>query len=221
MKSQIIWCKQNETIALLTFYHKYQHWIGPAVMLLFTILALVRGEITAFYMLYLFWWQAFIQLLATSYFSYSEAVSKKIWRQNLSGTMFLMGLYFVFLLIVFGLVLNWRNQELIIINLNIFWFKNLFFNLNLVFFILNAFVSKPKIQASNTVIFGGAQIVLHISIIVGAFLHFFVVKRYPEYFSGDTYWASALVIAPFLLLKWIVGGVLKEGKTELLDDNKK
>ncbi|MBD3749335.1 MAG: hypothetical protein IE931_07560 [Sphingobacteriales bacterium] len=58
-------------------------------------------------------------------------------------------------------------------------------------------------------VFNPNTIVLHISIIVGAVLMFFVVKNYPDVFMPDNLWGSVIIILHFLLLKIVVNQYAK------------
>jgi hypothetical protein len=48
------------------------------------------------------------------------------------------------------------------------------------------------------------MVVLHISIVLGGLLMFFVVKNYPTVFTPENLWGSVIIILPFFLLKAVV-----------------
>ena len=119
------------------------------------------------------------------------------------GPLFIMGIYFVFIVIFFGFIANWGNENLTIVNLEILMFKNWFFNANLLFILIERIYlhySKPAIGVSNGH-FTANMLVLHISIVLGGLIMFFIVKRYPETFTPQNLWGSVIVVLPFLLLK--------------------
>jgi len=130
---------------------------------------------------------------------------KKINNQGVQtyGAFFMMFIYGVFIIAFFGLFANWKNQDITIANLEVLFFKNWFFNLNLIFILVLRVYSNMKQKQSKS--FFGAftpnMIVLHVSIIIGAFLMFFVVKNYPAFFHPNNLLGSVIIISPFLILK--------------------
>jgi len=117
-----------------------------------------------------------------------------------------MGIYFVFIVVFFGLMANWENKNIMIINFEILWFQNWFFNLNLLFVLFErVYIHKAKLPVK--VSFGSFtpnMIVLHVAIILGALILFFIVKNYPEIFTPNNLWGSVLIVMPFLLSKRLV-----------------
>lgn len=89
------------------------------------------------------------------------------------------------------------------INMKALFFQNWFFNINL-FFVIAERIYLHKSHQPIQVSFGGFtpnMIVLHVSIILGAIMMFFVVKKYPVTFTPENLWGSVLIALPFLLLK--------------------
>lgn len=175
---------------------------------LFTIIALINKEITVFYMLYLFWWQALIEILTHFGFQLKNNLPFNIaWKANHSA-FFLMGLYFVFIVILFGIVFSFSNFDLFALNAQILVFRNIPFALNV---ILSLSLALTKLFTQETDegadvgfgIFSTKMIILHISIILGAFIHFGIKHYYPESFE-DSIYPYILFAVPFLLLRTYV-----------------
>ncbi len=118
----------------------------------------------------------------------------------------MMIIYGVFIVVFFGLIANWDNPDLVLVNLQILFFKNWFFNSNLfLVLITRLYLNWSKGSSPDSVGgFTSNMIVLHISIIIGGILMFFVVKKYPQSFNPENFWGSIIIISPFLLLKMAV-----------------
>ncbi len=182
-------------------------WVDAAVMTLITALSVYNGQASVFYIIYLFWWNEVITAVATWLFDKIYKRKKiPISGAEYSGRFFLLGIYWVFIFVFFGLIANWKSHEIIIINMNVLLFKNYFFLANLVFFVLEQckyhIQHKDDTQQNST--FTPNMVVLHISIVLGGLVIFFVVKKFPETFTPDNIWGSVLIIAPFLLLRFFV-----------------
>lgn len=181
---------------------------------LFTVIALINKEITVFYMLYLFWWQALIEILTHFGFQLKNNFPFNIaWKANHSA-FFLMGLYFVFIVILFGIVFSFSNFDLFALNAQILVFRNIPFALNV---ILSLSLALTKLFTQETDegtdagfgFFSTKMIILHISIILGAFIHFGIKHYYPETFE-DSIYPYILSAVPFLLLRAYVDWKMKE-----------
>ena len=179
--------------------------IETLAILLFSIIALLRGEITVFYMMYLFWWQTFIHVIVNTskvLFISKNAEFKPKLIHYIGGNMFLLFLYFIFIVLFFGFFSNLENRNLLTINMQVLFFQNWSFNINLVVFFISAlFYNKTYLKDLPNHAFSPRNIILHVSIILGAFIHFFVIHQLPELFDGENLWSSVLVILPFLTLR--------------------
>src|SRR5690606_8738231 len=112
--------------------------------------------------------------------------------------LFLMGIYWVFLVVIFGFIAGADSTEIIIANMAVLFFHNWFFNLNLLFVLLER-IYLHRIQQPLNIYFDAFNpntMVLHIAIIVGAALMFFIVKAYPKIFTPENRWGSALIALP-------------------------
>ena len=117
-----------------------------------------------------------------------------------------MGIYFVFIVIFFGFIANFDNTDILSTNMKILFFSNWFFNLNIIFIIFERILLHQSKQAV-TVYFGGFtpnMIILHVSIIAGGVLMFFVVKQHQDIFTPANHWGSVIIVMPFILLKLLV-----------------
>ena len=172
--------------------------------------AVVQGQATVFYLLYLFWWHELITIVIEYFYSkssknkYSDLITPSFFFPKF----FMLFIYIVFIVVVYCFIANWGNDRLFIFNINVLLMKDWLFNFNLLGFIVYEWYLRYYYQNEikiNLNPFSGRMIVLHISIILGGFLYFFVVKRFPEIFTSENLWGSVLIATPFLLLKGYMG----------------
>ncbi|MBF03137.1 MAG: hypothetical protein CMP76_07555 [Flavobacterium sp.] len=185
---------------------KYQKWDFLVFMLL-TLLSVLNGQTTVFYLMYFFWWNEVIRLIVDRlYFKKNPNAINEDWQSTgFMGGLFSMGVYWVFLIVFFGFIAVSDNREIILTNMEIVFFQNWFFNLNLIFVLFERIYLHQK-QQPLTIYFGAFNpnmIVLHVSIIVGGLILFFLVKRFPETFTPENQWGSVVIVFPFLLLKML------------------
>lgn len=171
--------------------------------LLLTIFALVNMETTVFYMLYLFWWQALIEIFINIALEYRASKSLFQSIRKSYSSIYVMGMYLVFIVILFGFVFSISNLRLFQINAQVFMFQNLTFNFNIILSLLIAVIRVADNSAedmSNIGIFSIKMLILHISIILGAFIHFGLKHFYPETFE-DSFYPYLFSAIPFLLIR--------------------
>lgn len=185
----------------------YRQWDFILFMVL-TLLSVVSGQSTVFYLLYFFWWNALIRLLVDRiyYKRNKNAVFENGCTNQFGHGLFLMGIYWVFLVVVFGFIAVSANADIMIANMGVLFFQNWFFNANLIFVLVERLYLHKTQQPLKISFdaFNPNTIVLHVSIIVGAVLMFFVVRNYPEIFTPKNQWGSVLIISPFLLLQMLM-----------------
>ncbi|WP_162623282.1 hypothetical protein [Confluentibacter sediminis] len=184
--------------------HHYRQW-DFIIFTLLTLLSVLNGQTTVFYLIYFFWCNELLCLVVDRlcYKRNSNALYENVHSVNFGGGLFLMGIYWVFLVVFFGFIAASDNTEIMITNMQVLFFHNWFFNINLIFVLLER-VYLHKKQQPIKVCFGAFSpniIVLHISIVVGGMLIFFVIKRYPEVFTPENPWGSVVIALPFLFLK--------------------
>lgn len=168
-----------------------------------TIFALINKEITVFYMLYLFWWQALIEIFAKMIREYRITRSFSSAYRSGKPTFFMMGMYWVFIVLLFGIVFPFGNFDLFAINVQVLSFQNIPFVLNLGVMILVSTLQSNTKPGKDPIDFGPfspKMIILHISIILGAFVHFGIRHYYPESFENSIY-PYLFSAIPFLLLR--------------------
>ena len=176
--------------------------IDYAVFIIITLISLWFGKTTLFYLIYLFWWNELIRKLVGFYFFKK---SNKVSSVDQKGSFFLLAIYFVFILVFFGFIANFKNTDLMLVNMEVLTFQNWFFNINLIWIIAeNIWLHKSGNGASVSLsAFSANAIVMHISIILGGILMFMVVFRYPDFFSPNNFGGMVLISSPFLILKFI------------------
>lgn len=161
------------------------------------------GGVTVFYILYLYWWQELIASVLDAFYPAPQNLQAAV-PVSLKFKLYLLGIYFVFIVIIFGFITDWANRDLLFKNFDVMFFRNIYFNINLAALLVNEILvrrsGRHRLNDPGD-IFTGRAIVLHVSIILGTILYFLVVKRYPDYFTPDNLWGSVLVATPFLLLK--------------------
>lgn len=184
------------------FLQNYRKW-DFLIFTGITTASILQGQSTVFYVLYFFWWTELIRLGVDRLIASKNPNARIDRTESIGASLFIMAIYWVFLVVFFGFIANWKNQELTIINFQILFFQNWFFNANLVLVLLERLylhLQEHPIQVR----FGGftaGMVLLHVSIILGGLVMFFVVKNYPDFFTPENVWGSLLIISPFLLLR--------------------
>jgi hypothetical protein len=196
--------------AFYTIIHQYKR----NDLLLFTFitaLAVVFGQTTIFYIIYFFWWTEFIRILAVAFHRFgNKSLMENHESISIFGPLFMMAIYFVFIVVFFGVIASWGNEEVTMVNMGILFFQNWFFNVNLIIVAFEQVLFRGQATSSLGIgPFTPPILVLHISIILGGILMFFVVKNFPNIFSPQNLWGSLLIISPFLLLKYLMYNFLK------------
>lgn len=184
-------------------------WAGITVTFVLTAFSVYNGQATVFYIVYLFWWNELLSGMINKCFDkFYTRNTETIVKEAGSPRRLLLIIYWFFIVIIFGLFANWDNEEIMMTNFEVLFFKNIYFNLNLLFIILETCVHNMRYkntittQASDSITIN--MIVLHISIILGAFVLFLVVRQFPAIFTPANRWGSVLIIAPFLLIRLLL-----------------
>ena len=186
---------------------RYQEWEFVLFTLL-TLLSILKGQTTIFYIIYFFWWAELIRLPIDAFWlrRNPQAVLASEKENTLAGSIIPMGIYLVFIVVFFGFIANFKNENIMFANMRVLVFQNWFFNLNLLLLLAHRIVLHRTHKAVRVHLgaFTPHMIVLHVSIVVGGVLLFFVVRNYPQTFTPDNLWGSVLIISPFFLLKILV-----------------
>jgi hypothetical protein len=186
---------------------KYQQW-DFIIFLILTLLSVLNGQTTVFYLMYFFWCNELIRIIIDKWYAKKNpnAVNKDWQSSDFIGGLFSMGIYCVFLVVFFGFIAASNNSKIIFTNMEVLFFQNWFFNINLIFVLVERIYLHRKHQPL-TIYFGAFNlnmIVLHVSIIVGGVILFFLVKQFPATFTPENTWGSVLIVLPFLFLKILV-----------------
>lgn len=177
-------------------------YISLLLMLTLTVVSVANKDISVFYILYLFWWDEFLK----SFFDFLRRLFKKNQIANLEAyskivrtRFFFLFVYIVFIIVIFGLVINWEEDDIVLNNFNVVFFKNSFFNFTLLSFLLREIYLFRNDYGSIMVhhILSKGIITLHISLILGIIMWFFVTKQ----FGLTGLYPTLISIVPFLLLK--------------------
>lgn len=186
---------------------KYQQW-DFIIFLILTLLSVLNEQTTVFYLMYFFWCNELIRIVVDRWYAKRNpnAVNKDWQSSDFTGGLFSMGIYWVFLVVFFGFIAASNNSKIIFTNMEVLFFQNWFFNINLIFVLVERIYLHRK-QEPLTIYFGAFNpnmIVLHVSIIVGGVILFFLVRQYPATFTPENTWGSVLIVLPFLFLKILV-----------------
>lgn len=174
------------------------------IFIVLTVSAILSGQTTVFYIIYLFWWYELIRIFISLFFrnKNKDATGQSSFATFWSS-LFLMGIYWVFIVVIFGLFASFEDDDALIINFQVLGFSNWFFNLNLILIIVERLFlhTRKDIKTIQFSAFNHNTITIHISIILGALLLFFVVKNFPDVFTPENRWGSTLIILPFIFIK--------------------
>ena len=182
----------------------YSQW-DFLVFTLLTALSVWSGQTTVFYVILFFWWNEFIRIIIDRIFFKRNKNAMLAINNTTSifGSIIQMGVYFIFIVVFFGFMANWNNEVLIFTNMKVLFFRNWFFNFNLLFVVVERILLHIK-QTPVTVSFGSFtpnMLVLHVSIILGVILMLFIVRNFPETFTPTNLFGSVLIIFPFLMIR--------------------
>lgn len=187
---------------MYTPYARLSKYLSLAAMILITLVAIYNKNITVFYIIYLFWWDEFLKTVfhRLRYHFKKDLFQNPVQVLNgIKARLFFLFIYIVFIIVIFGLVINWKDHDLIIMNLEVLFFKNTFFNITLFTFLLRemAIYQIGSDQITFNTSLSKGVITLHISIVLGILLWFLVSKKFILF----TDHAVIFSIIPFLLLK--------------------
>ncbi len=159
-------------------------------------------------MIYLYWWHELISTLLDQFFiRKNEQTFILPSSHQFKDRLFFLAIYWVFIVVLFCFISNWKNQDILFLNFRVLIFRDWLFNLTILGFLLNEWWLRYYNFKINTPIsqpFTGRMMVLHVSIILGGFIYFFMIRNFPEIFTPENLWGSLAIISPFLLLKTII-----------------
>ncbi|WP_336067874.1 hypothetical protein [Mesoflavibacter sp. CH_XMU1404-2] len=195
----------NSSSSILEKPLKYYSQWDFLVFTLLTALSVWSGQTTVFYVILFFWWNEFIRIIIDRIFfkRNKNAVLASNNTTSIFGSIIQMGVYFIFIVVFFGFMANWNNDVLIFTNMKVLFFRNWFFNINLLFVVVERILLHIK-QTPVKVSFGSFtpnMLVLHVSIILGVILMLFIVRNFPETFTPTNLLGSVLIIFPFLMIR--------------------
>ena len=197
---------------------KYLKSFEILTLLIITIFGIIQGQVTVFYIIYLFWFQELIRTLVDLFHvvMHKKTVQDKINVLRLSiANFFLLLVYLVFIVVLFGFMLNWGDSELMGQNILVVMFRNWYFNLNILLFGLEYIYYRNQTDNSNLELqpFNRRHIILHISIILGAFMQMAIAPR----LHIEGIWVSVITVTPFLLLKICIDKPMLYNHTQILN----
>lgn len=184
--------------------------------LAFTILGIYKKEVTVFYIIYLFWMEAFVrQLIELSFIIRRD---RKFFGSISVAwpAFFVMIIYVVFIIVLFGFMplSAGKDSETFLINVKTLMFKNIFFNLSVFAFIIQyiLYIYVNGFKEKTIMPFNRNHIILHISIILGAIIQLTPIISFVK--SKEL--INILSILPFLILKIILDKGYKSKEVSIL-----
>ena len=189
--------------------HNHKHaaiaeYLSLFAMTIITVLAIYNEVISVFYLMYLFWWD---ELLKTcfdwiKYFSRKKVLNiPAAYLNNIRTRFFFLMIYIVFIIVFFGLMIDWNTSDLLINNFQVFFFRNPLFNLSIITFLAREvylFVNESQQVVGHHMLSKGI-LTLHLSLIFGIFLWFLFTSKL-DLFED---YINIIAILPFLILKVI------------------
>ena len=181
---------------------KIAEYLSLFVMTCFTILAIYNKQISVFYIIYLCWCDEFLKTLFDRlryHFKKDKLQNATNYLSNTKSRLFMLMVYLVFIIVCFGLMLDWNNTDLVLGNFEVFFFKNPLFNFSLVTFLLREvylYANDYSYLTPHHLLSSGI-ITLHVSLVLGITLSFLIKK---EFMVFENY-TAIIAIIPFLILK--------------------
>lgn len=190
------------------------YWAEIAALVFFTILtcvAVATKQITIFYVIYVFWWDEIIKTFFDKLrpmFRKNEIEDLETYKANVGTRFFMLALYAVFIVVCFGFVIDWGNNDAIVKNAQVLLFRNIYFNISLLSFIGREMYvySNKKFQDNNPArrVMSNGIITLHVSIILGILVWALASKKFGVALpvSLEAY-STILAIIPFMIIKFL------------------
>ena len=204
---------------------KYAFW-DAFFFCFITIIGLLKGEVTIFYILYLFWFQELLRSIISLVFLKKIAKDKSIFMDTIQFGigMFLMFIYLIFITVFMGYAPFWENEKATSQITDTLLLMNLYFDFNLLIFAAQMiyYYSQNKNEAElqeNIKPFNLNHIVLHVSIIFGGFLTFGSIWDGDK--SQENSWATILPVIPFLIIRIVLTPDLIKKYSPKIQKNKK
>lgn len=185
-------------------HNKIAQYLSLFAMTAFTVMSIVNKETSVFYIIYLFWCDEFLRTIFDRLklrFNRSQIQDTKVFRSSIKSRFFMLFVYFIFIFVVFGLVMNSSEADLVLLNFEVFLFQNAVFNYTLMSFLLRELylLLNPKNEIEPQHLLSNGLIILHLSIVLGIFAWFLSTEKFPFFES----YATLISIIPFLLLKLV------------------
>lgn len=182
------------------------HWTNLLLTVLLPAVGLLLGHVSVFYIIYLYWWHELISsAMDAIYFpAYKRQNPDAAFGNPFGSRLFLLFIYFVFIVVLFGAMSDWGNDVLLKLNIQVFLFRDIGFNLSLLGLLVNEwwlrqYRSAQYVLQQNP--FSGRMWVLHLSIIFGGITFLALSRGFFHGFSAENQWTPIFAAVPFLLLK--------------------
>ena len=151
---------------------KIAEYLSLFIMTAITIIAVFNKQVSVFYIIYLFWCDEFLKTLFDRlryHFKKDKLQNPANYLSNNKSRLFMLMVYLVFIIVCFGLMLDWSNSDLILGNFEVFLFKNTLFNFSLISFLLREiylYIKNHSVLLPHHLLSPGI-ITLHVSLILG------------------------------------------------------
>lgn len=188
------------------------------MLLLFSAYAfynVLYDNASLFFIIYLFWFDElirnislFIQVKMKVEDAHPlPAFTKKQAIDHIKGRFFFLFIYVVFIVLAFGLFYHIDNEDALVRNVRIFFFRDLPFNVCLMIAITREFFQLRHAQQTCNVplqqfgAMNGQLITLHLSIIFGGFLWAFTSGRFKDFHLNLGLFNHYAIALPFFIIK--------------------
>lgn len=173
--------------------------------ILLPVILLFRGQVSVFYIIYLYWWHELISIgMDVFYASTKRKDSSESLLNPLRFQLLTLAIYLSFILIVEGCMNVVNEKEWMKRSADVFYFRNLMFNFNMIILLLNEWwVRHFCVTQRNAGIdlFSKKMIVWHWIIMLGWVMFFSVLHWFPDMLTTPHRLEILLLGAGFLILK--------------------
>lgn len=198
---------------------------GLIVFSVLTLIAIRDKEITMFYLIYLFWIDEFIKTVFDwiNYLKFKTAYNLKAQKPQIGNRFFLLIIYFIFIIVCFGFILGWRDTDTVLQNMEVLVFKNLFFNVTVVGFLLREIIQLYTNKNEKVFLphglFSKGLLTLHVSIILGMFVWALISGKLFDFNIDMGEYTYILAIVPFIIIKLFFEVLEVKARTQQLQNH--
>ncbi|TDG35060.1 hypothetical protein EZJ43_15145 [Pedobacter changchengzhani] len=196
----------------------------------YSLFIVLSGEANLFFIIYLYFLDEVIKNIFLTIKSIRlKALSQGMQAVNnaLKTRFFMLFIYSVFIIFVFGLFYGLTNstREEFIRNVMIFKFRDLYFNISISIIVvrecINLFIDFKNAKQDNNFQLEGmnnGMMVLHLSILFGAVIWFLTSGKFEYFHLSFGAYDRVAIIFPFLLIKFLfdLNSILRQRRANII-----